>query len=443
MRSSLQRMFQAKTGKLAVILTAFSNIGIQGANVLAGIIVARALGPAGRGKLTAVTMWPQFLAFALTLGVPIATVYSIRHRPELASALSAAASILSLLLGCVAILVGFVIIPHSLHTYSPHIIHMAQIAVLVAPLALWGNTLGAQVQSAGSFSYYNLFRLLPPISIVVALVAEKLTGTLTIGYAAMAYLLAGAPVMFWNLYWVHKYFHPRYRESYPAAITILRYGVRAWGADLLGVIGNQVDRILVVGMLPPKAMGFYIVAQSAAGVLNFIPNAVVPVNMSKAVGLSEIKIVAMAGRAGRMTLFALLAAGIPLFLVGGLLLRLFYGSKFDYSAPIFHILIIETILDGITAVLSQAFLAAGYPGTTTLLQGCGVLSAIPLLLWMIPKWGVEGAAWALTIATAIRLTFILVNFPLRLRVRPPSLLITWAEIKALFTRGALPSEPTL
>jgi O-antigen/teichoic acid export membrane protein len=435
MRGLLRRILQARTGLFAVIQTAGSNVGIQGANVLAGILVARSLGPGGRGSLSAITMWPQFLAFSLTLGVPVASVYTMKMHPDRASSLSGAASVLSILLGCVASLVGLVIIPFSLHTYSPHIIHMAQIAVLVAPLALYGNTLGSQVQSAGFFGFFNIFRLLPPISILVALAIERLTGTLTVGYAAVAYLLGGAPVMFWNIYWVHKHYQPSFRKLGEECAMLLRYGVRAWGADLLGVIGNQIDRILVVGMLAPEAMGFYVVAQSAAGVLNAIPNAVVPVSLPKGAGASHEAIIALTGRVTRMTLFVMVVAGVPFFLLGKVLIHFFYGSKFDVSATIFHILLLETILDGVTAVLSQAFLAAGYPGTTTLLQGCGLLSAIPLLYWLIPKWGVNGAAVALTLATSMRLVFILLNFPLRFKVRPPSLLIRRDEIIAVFHRG--------
>jgi hypothetical protein len=116
MRGFLHRILQARTGLFAVILTAGSNVGIQGANLLAGILVARSLGPGGRGSLTAITMWPQFLAYSLTLGVPVASVYTMKMHPTHASSLSGAASALSILLGCVATLIGLVIIPFSLHT---------------------------------------------------------------------------------------------------------------------------------------------------------------------------------------------------------------------------------------------------------------------------------------------------------------------------------------
>ncbi len=375
-------------------------------------------------------MWPQFLAYALTMGVPVACVYNIKRRPELASTLTGAALILSFLLGCLAIAVGLGVIPVSLHTYPVNTVHAAMLALLLAPLSLFGITLSVQVQAAGSFKYYNLFRFLPPMSILAVLALERVTGTLTVNHAALAYLLAGVPTTLWNFLWVVRHFHPTLKAPLSASKLLLGYGVRAWGADLLGMVANQVDRLLVVTLLSPASMGLYVVAQSAAGVLNAIPNAVVPVSLPKAAGSSSEEIVALTGRAVRMTLFIMVLASLPLLLGATYLLKLFYGSKFLGASLVLRLLVVETILDGLTSVLSQAFLAFGYPGTVTLLQACGVLSAIPLLYLLIPRWGVGGAAVALTIATTIRFVFILINFPIRLKVRVPSLLITAAELRA-------------
>ena len=441
MEHLLQRIVQAKSSVLAIVQTIVANVGIQCANIAAGVIAARTLGPAGRGSLTAITMWPQFLAYALTLGVPLASVYSIRKQPEQASSRAGAALLLSLLLGILASLVGFVVIPHSLHTYPLQTVHAARIAVSVAPLALLGITLAVQAQSAGSFKHYNFFRFLPPMSVLAVLGAERLTHCLTVRTAAAAYLLAGIPSMLWNLAWVLKRFSPKFLAPWSATRTLLAYGLRAWGADLLGMVANQVDRLLVVALLSPGAMGLYVVAQSAAGVLNAVPAAVVPVTLPRAAGASHKEIVALAGRTVRMTLFVMVAAATPLFLGGTLLLHIFYGSKFDAASLVLRILIVETILDGLTSVLSQAFLAAGYPGTVTFLQACGVLSAVPLLYLLIPRWGVAGAAVALTASTAIRFTFILLNFPYRLKMSPPGLLINKSELLAVF-KSSLASRST-
>ena len=67
----------------------------------------------------------------------------------------------------------------------------------------------------------------------------------------------------------------------------------------------------------------------------------------------------------------------------------------------------------------------------TFLQGLGVLTAVPFIYLMIPRFGVRGAAAALMLATLCRFLFVMLNYPFRLKVRPPNLLISWNEIITL------------
>ncbi len=421
----------ARTSLGAVLQTGFANILIQAAYFGSGVITARSLGPSGRGALAAIIMWPQFLSYLMTLGVPTSSVYHVRKDPEHASHFVAAATLLSVLTGSAAILVGQLAIPYSLHTYPPAVIHFARFAVFLAPLALLGITLSTQVQSAGAFRSMNIFRVAQPAMVLCVLfVTWRLFG-LTAYSASLAYLLAGIPITIWNFVWVYKHFHPTLRGGFEASRQLLNYGVRVWGADLLSTVSNQVDRILIVSMLAPRLMGLYVVSQGIAGLLNPLPSAMSTVLMPKAAGKSVPEIVELTGRAVRITLVGLLAVACPLFLAGGFLLRLVYGNKYDGAAAILKILLCEGILDGMTSVLSQAFLAAGVPGTVTLLEGCGLLTAVPLMYWMIPRWGLPGAACALLTATFIRFLFVYLNFPLRFRQRPPGLLLGASDLTLL------------
>jgi O-antigen/teichoic acid export membrane protein len=273
------------------------------------------------------------------------------------------------------------------------------------------------------------------VLILGTLFVEWRAGLLAPKTAALAYLLAGVPVTAWNLVWVWRRFRLRVAMHVEQLKNLLSYGVRAWGADLIGTVANQVDRLMVVGLLAPQLMGLYVVAQSAANLLNVLPAAMVPVLLPKAVDRSTEEIVQLTGRAARVTLLVLLAAGLPLILLGGFLLHLFYGAKFAGSTGVLRLLVIESVLDGVTYVLSQAFLAAGIPGTVALLQGVGLVSAIPLLAFFVPRWGLMGAGLAVLIATAARLAFVLGNFVVRLKSRPPSLLLSPSDFVTLMRRG--------
>ncbi len=434
MKTLVRRFVGAKSGASAIVQSAVANIAVQGGNIVSGVITARALGPGGRGTLAAIIMWPQFLAYAMTLGVPVASVYWLKRRPEIARDLSGAAFSLSIVSGILAALVGLIVIPHSLHTYPPATIHFAQAWVIVTPLALWAVTLTSQAQAAGAFANFNLFRVLSPLSVLTVLLVEKAAGILTARNAAMAYLLAGTPATIWITIWAWKHYRPRLGSVVMASKLLLGYGVRAWGVDLLGTIASQIDRILVVGMLAPESMGLYVAAQSAAGVLAVLPGAVVPVSLPRSSGRTTEEIVGLTGRAARMTLLVMILASLPLFLFGGFLLKLVYGAKFAGASLVLPFLICESIFDGLTSVLAQAFLASGFPGTVTLLQGCGLVTSIPLMFLLIPRFGVRGAGCALMLATMLRFAFIMFNFPLKLGVRPPGILFKPHEILVLLRR---------
>ncbi len=419
---------------MAVLQTAVSSVLIQGVNIASGVLIARSLGPGGRGSLTATIMWPQFLAYGLSLGVPVSSVYWLKRRPEERSHLAGSAFLLSVVLGTIAAVLGYFIIPHSLHTYKAAQILFAQRLIVVTPLALLAVTIISFVQAAGAFKIYNLFRFLSPLSVLAVLLIEQKTRHLNASSAALAYLLSATPVTIWVALWVWKAYLPKIRPLVPASRMLLGYGVRAWGGDLLGTVASQIDRVLIVGMLSPHTMGLYVVAQSAAGVLGVLPTAVAPVTLPKAAGLDRESIASLTGRAVRVTLFVMAIASLPLFCAGGVLIKLVYGGEFVGSAMILPFLVLEAILDGLTSVLAQAFLASGLPGTVSLLQGTGLIVSVPLLYWMIPHYGAPGAAAALMIATSIRFLFVLANFPLRLKMSPPNILIRREELLALYRR---------
>ena len=92
MKHGIRRFLSAKSGIMAIIQTAFANLAVQGVNLLCGILTARSLGPDGRGLLAGVIMWPQFLAYGMTIGIPIASVpvrtaFATRSGPGLVRAL--------------------------------------------------------------------------------------------------------------------------------------------------------------------------------------------------------------------------------------------------------------------------------------------------------------------------------------------------------------------
>jgi O-antigen/teichoic acid export membrane protein len=219
----------------------------------------------------------------------------------------------------------------------------------------------------------------------------------------------------------------------PAIVKlILSYGVRSYGIDLLGTLALQVDQVLVISLLSPSAMGSYVVVLSLSRMLNLFQNSVVMVLFPKAAGRSAAEVVALTGRSVRLSGFITALSGIVVCMTGPTLLRMLYGKEYVAAAGALRILVIEVVLSGATFVLAQAFMALGRPGIVTILQALGLSLSIPMMLWLIPRYGIYGAAVSLLTSTVVRLLFIYIGYWIFLKLRPPSLLPAMEDLKLLF-----------
>ena len=430
----LKRPIVLRSGVAATAQTLLVNILILGLGVGTGVITARVLGPSGRGEQAAIIMVPQFLAYALTLGLPEALVYNLKRYPDRTSQLFSAALLLATFMGAVATLVGVLLVPHWLTEYSPAVIRFAQLSTLIAPVSLTALILTSALQAREAFALYNAARYLPPLLTLLALIVLALLHRLTPFSAALSYLLPAVPVLLWMLSRLWKLYRPRWYRLRSASKSLTSYGLRSYGVDLAGTLTYYLDRVLLVGLVAPATLGLYVVALSLARMLNVFHAAVVSVLFTKTSGRPVEEVVALTGLAARASTTLTLLAAMGLTVLGPRVLSLVYGQDYLGAVTVFRLLVLEVVLSGMAWVLAQAFMALGRPGLVTLLQGVGLSISVPLLLVLVPPYGLEGAGLALLISATLRLVLALVSFPLILQMRIPRLWLTRTDIYAIFYR---------
>jgi O-antigen/teichoic acid export membrane protein len=431
----ITRILQGKSGYGAVFQTLLANMFILGLNLGTGILTARLLGPAGRGALAAMILWPQFLSFLLAFGLPSALLYNLKRRPEESDTLVGAASVMGAVMGVVATLAGVLLIPLWMRQYPVEVVRFAQFAMLTAPLGLLGLVFNSALQARDAFTLYNLSRYVPPLLTLFSLVLLMATRQLTPFSSALAYLLAGLPASLMVVGWVWRQYRPTLRAFVAALRHLLSYSLRSGGIDLVNTLALHLDRALVVGFLDPAAMGLYVVALSLSRVLNVFQAAVTTVLFPKASGRPKEEVVALTGRAARVSTAVAALAAVALILIGPQALGLLYSRDFTAATAVFQLLVAEAVLSGTVWVLAQAFMALDQPGVVTILQGVGVGLSIPLLMWLVPWYGLEGAGIALLVSALVRFIFIYSSFPLVLKVSPPRPWMNRDELSELLRRG--------
>ena len=263
------------------------------------------------------------------------------------------------------------------------------------------------------------------------LIGLRTANLLTPGTAALGYVAGGIPTLFYLGRRTWKDFHGALYELKTSASLLLSYGIRSYGVDFCGTLSLYADQALVVRLLTPSAMGIYVVALSLSRMLNIIQASVASILFPRAVKLDVEDLVALTARAARVSTLLSVLAGIAVALASPVVLPLLYGSDYRSASVILDVLIAEAILTGLTLVLTQAYMAVGRPGLVTVLQSVGVVLSIPLLIVLIPKFGLMGASAALLIASAIRLLLTIGSLRVLLHMQISSLLPRFGELKQL------------
>lgn len=416
-------------------------IFILSINTATGILCARFLGPDGRGEVAAIMIWPQLLSYLLTLGLPAAIIYNVKRHPQYREQFFGAALLIALGLGAITTGIGIVGLPAWLTQYSAESIYRAQVMMVLAPVSLLSLVMIAFCEADSDYTVANQSKYFLPTFTLISLLILAGTNHLTPITVVLSYMLPSVVVAGWLYRRISPQFQPvvwRWQQLYQSGRMLMGYGLRCYGIDLLKTLSNRLlGQALVIGLLSPTAMGLYAVAFSISRMLNLFEHAVISVLVSKASARPIQEIVQLTSCAARITTTLTILCVVPLMLLCPMLLSFLYGQEFIGAVPIFRWLLIEVTLGGTTWVLAQAFMAAGKPGVVTILQGIGVGLSIPLLLVLIPRYGLVGVGYALVISTSLRLLFVLLAYPKVLKQSIPNLLITPADIR--FIRQQFPA----
>jgi antigen flippase len=431
-------LFSASQGAAAVAQTTIARFLIVGINLCTGIITARGLGSAGRGEMSAIVLWPGFLAYVLTLGLPAAIRYWVRRDPERSAEFLTVSLGAALGTSLIAVVVGVAFIPVWLHNYSGEVVRLAQIMMFTAPEIMIALMLSGMMESLGRFSAANASRYVPTAMTLAILVVLLLAHAMTPFAAALAYTVPPVLAAFWMAWKLRAYITFRLFDPRPALRLLGSYGARSYGIDILSTLAAQIDQVLVIALLSASDVGVYVVALSASRVINVLHAAVVTVLFPSATGLAKEDVLAMVGRSARISTGIAAAFSIVLAAAYPVLFPLFYGHAFDAAVGVAQLLTLEALLIGLVVVLTQAFMALGRPGYVTALQALGLAIVLPAMLVLLPRFGLIGAALALLASTTFRLVLILLSFPLVLHVRVPELVPTrddFARVRQALVRS--------
>ncbi|MEI7662392.1 MAG: flippase [Bacteroidota bacterium] len=387
-----------------------SNLMVTFCNLAIGVILTRLLGAAGFGLYSAIIVVPIMVIGFTQLGIRRSTIYHIGNKLLPEDHIISALVLLLLWTSMLSIFIcGFVYFFSSSQPFDPLIIVLV---LLTIPLLLTNVFAGGVFLGKEDIRRASIINAGPTIMTLLLTILFVWVFKMSVMGAFLAIALANL-VMFLITYRV-IIFQFGYSITWKYHEGIMKSMIKLGLVNAIAVFIMQLNYRLDILMLKKlstlEEVGFYSLAMQVAEQLWHVPMAIETIILSRSANSNDDRQVhRTVASIFRVSLMIGLAAGIVIFLVAPPLIPLIFGKEFTHSARL-----IQVVLPGILLLIGFRILNSRLTGMGK--PQIAIYTFLPALvinfianLFLIPRYGGIGAAWATNISYGIgSVAFIIV-----------------------------------
>ncbi len=388
---SPDRSAAAVSGRIATVLVV--RVGAAVVGVVNAFVLARLLGPTGKGDFYLVQLVPTTLLVLGQIGLPSAIAY-FAGRGQM-TGLARRSMVLALLLAAVAVLLCLLALPVLMHTvFGREATPTVLVAIAIVPFTYvftFGNAILTGRQRVVVYGGIALGQVV--LALVLFLVLIGVLGMGTNG-AILAYLVysavAALAVAIATLSTPDEGADPT-----PTPISSLfGYGLRLYPASMSGYFSYRVDvYILAFLAMPAAELGLYSIAVGLAELLFFLPDSVVTVFFPHVAGSTRAEADDQAGVVTRVTIAATGLMAVPLAIAAVIAVNVLLPAYIG-SLPALFVLLPGVVMLSASKTLSAYINGIGRGGIVSVTALTALVANIAANLVLIPALGIVGAATA-------------------------------------------------
>lgn len=355
-----------------------SRMIIQISTILQSIIIARVLGPEGKGYYTEVMIYPTMVGALASVGlytgiIRLAAKKRIHERFNITKAALRTTGVFGIIGAVIAgIINGFYFTPKD-SFYTCAVIYGIYVLIYVVNRGLSayntgiGNLKLFSISSAILYPTYFLIILILLIFNAVT-VSTALYGLLAANFASLVFL------------WMKNTERKEPKPSFPPQ-RLVKHSIKYSVADLSEPIYLYYDKAVLAAVLSPTAFGLYTIASSSASLINIFSNTFSIKLFSDIAKNDKSNLV----RTLKANIILMIFAAMVLGLLLPVLIPLFYGNAYMESILPALILLITCIVQGQSFILERSILADGkaFVGITAKIIGVVAFGGIMLLLYKL------------------------------------------------------------
>jgi O-antigen/teichoic acid export membrane protein len=391
-----------------ILKTLITNFGLAFLGLANSVLLSRWLGPTGRGEVAAAMLWPTMLVYLSSLGLIMATMYFAALPESRPQALFANSTLLGVVQGTLAAVIGFAILPWVLRSQASEVVSAARLFLLVIPISLITQYGVSILQGRLHISSFNWLRMILPSGYIIGTVILVIAGRLSLFNIILLHLFLNSIGLIGTLIALSRAgVKLSLKPDADLAKEMLKYGGKVHVGNISGSVNLSLDQVLMAAWLPPVALGLYVAAVSSAGLSQVFSQAVQMVStpsITQRETLSERASVLQ----GIFRSYWLLSFLITVA-IGALLpvaIPLVFGASFKGAIWPAEVLLAGMFFLGAQVVLAGGAQALGNPWLGSKANVGALIVTVTLLYFLLPRFGILGAASATTAAYFTQLMIV-------------------------------------
>jgi O-antigen/teichoic acid export membrane protein len=368
-------------------------------SVVTNVVLARALGPEGRGIYAVAVLIPGLIGLLLGFGISPANVYHYSKKLISADELIGTATASALVLGAACYITLFAYIRISGSAYVAGIRStFLLVSCLAVPFLLQTASLQGLLVGAERFVLYNLTFLSQSAATMAAviLIVVVFRGS-TMG-AVVAWTLSAAIASAVAAASAGTLGRMSLGLRWATLRRLLGFGLFSYLSSLTSFVNLRFDVLLVNLFAGTRQVGLYSVGTSLAEVVWYIASAAGTVLAPRVAASNSEKADRTTEAVSRVVALLAVMAAIGLGLLAPWVVVLFFGPDFSDSRWAVWLLLPGIVTFSVARVMSMYLLGRNQLRIDLLASFIGFVVTLALDLVLIPRFGFRGAAVASSIA---------------------------------------------
>ena len=399
-----------------LILTGAVDLALVTLAMLSGILVARLLGPAGRGEYAVAILWPSVIVALGTLGVREALTYEQARASYPPPMLVGTAMVLAGVQSILLVGLGWLLIPLLTNAQNPGVTHASLLFLLVIPTNLVAQYGLGLLQGSLEISAFNALRLTVSIFYLAAVLIIWLLDAATIWNLTLGLLVANACTALATLTVVLRRIGIKLSVDITLFRRILGYGLRNHVGSISSMLNQRADQMLMAILITPKQLGWYVVAVSVSSLTRLASNTFATLTFPKVAGATPTEQRRLTGLYSRLNAMTTLSLGLVLMLLIPGLVPLVYGREYSASIVPAEILVVATLFVAIGQAWAGSLRGLGRPSEPAKAEIISLVVTVVGLALLLKPLGIIGAALTSLAAYLVAAAYMYLQLRLHLAV---------------------------